>query len=239
MNHFNYSLFEIVKYKIEFNEFLEYSLPTYEIDTTDISQKYNLIKSTYSDGLYKDIVSSLFENYEIVNKPIKEFLDKYTAKKIYKIIKKKKLDQLVCYNQKIIDCCENFNSIISSITEEKEISKIIDKKIIKLLETSNKHFSLFMFFNTFHTYIDCTLNKNSKIKFKECDMKNLVALINYCNKDNKFNNYIEILKQEDEIKLNKEIEKLSSKCLELEKKLNEDLKELIDILNKELEKSKN
>ena len=238
MNHFNYSLFEIIKYKIEFNEFLEYSLPTYEIDFKDIEQKYKLIKSTYIDGLYKDIVSSLFEDYAFVNKPIENFVNTYTPKKILKMAKSKKLKEIVIYNQKIIDCYETFNSIISNIVNEKEVSKIIDKKITKLLETSNQHFSLFMFFNTYHTYIDCILNKHTKTKFKEIDLKNLAALINYCNKDNKYKNYIDILKQEDETKLNNEVEKLSSKCIELEKKLNDDLKELIDILNKELEKSK-
>lgn len=238
MNHFNYALFEIVKYKIEFNEFLEYSLPTYEIDFKDIEQKYKLIKSTYTDGLYKEIISSLFEDYTFVNKPVDDFLKTYTPKRILKIAKRKKLRDLVIYNQKIIDCYETFNSIISNIVNEKEISKIIDKKITKLLETSNRHFSLFMFFNTYHTYIDCLLNKYTKTRFKETDLKNLAALINYCNKDDKYKNYIDILKHEDETKLNNEIEKLSSKCIELEKKLNDDLKELIDILNKELEKSK-
>lgn len=239
MNHFNYSLFEIIKYKIELNEFLEYSLPTYEIDLTNINQKYNLINSTYKDGLYKDIISSLFTNYELVNKPVKDFLKEYSATKISKMIKKKKLSNLIEYNKKLIDCFENFNTILSNIMNEKEISEILDKKVVNLLETSNQHFSLFMFFNTYHTYIDCLLNKNTKIKFKNLDIKNLVSLINYCNRNHQYDSYINILKDENEIELNNEVEKLSSKCLALEKKLNEDLQELVDKLNKELEKSKN
>ena len=132
MNNFNYALFEILKYKVDICELLEYGLPIYNIDTTDINSKYTSIKSTYEDGTYKDIVQSLFTDYENINKAIKDFIQYYNPNTITKLSKCKRLKNIITYNKAIVDCYETISSVYTSILNEKDIYSITSKRIINL-----------------------------------------------------------------------------------------------------------
>ena len=74
MDYSNYTVFEILKYKIEFLECLEYSLITYELNEKDIEQRLNYLTTDFKEGFYKELVSSLFSSYNLLNQPISLFL---------------------------------------------------------------------------------------------------------------------------------------------------------------------
>ena len=207
MNHSNYVIFEILKYKIEFLDCLEFSL-IYENQAKnkkEIKNNFTYLKNELKNGLYKEIVSSLFSSYHIVNKPMIEFIKKYHYKKAIKLTRQKKLSKLLNFNEAIIDCYETFNHIINSFTQENEIAKILDKKITSLTETSNNHFINFLFFNLYNLYLNCFCS-NGKLKYKDSDIERLIKIINYCNLTNKFTNSINILKKEDKEEMYKELE---------------------------------
>lgn len=237
MNSTNYVLFEIIKFKIEFLDCLEYSLISENQKINDEAKNNFLyLRNELKKGLYKDITSSLFNSYKAVNKSIIKFLKSYNYKKINKIINNKKLNKILDYNEIIIDCYETFNNIITSFTEEKELSKHISSKILNLLEISNKHFINFLFFNTYNLYLNCLYNKNINIIYTENDIERLIKIINYANLDKSFEKSIDILKKENEEEIYKELENLSNICIKLEKDQHTQLNELITQINNETKK---
>jgi len=237
MNNTNYVLFEIIKFKIEFLDCLEYSLISENQKINDeVKNNFLYLRNELKNGLYKDITSSLFNSYKTVNKPIIKFVKSYNNKKIDKIIKNKKLNKILEYNENIIDCYENFNHIIASFTEEKEIRKNISNKILNLLEVSNKHFINFLFFNSYNLYLNCFYNKNINMIYIEKDIERLIKIINYANSDKSFEKSIDILKEENEEEIYKELENLSNICIKLEKDQHTQLNELIAQINNETKK---
>ena len=239
MNYSNYTLFEIIKYKIEFLECLEYTLISDTTKNFEIKNHLTYLNNEFSNGNYHKIVSSLFTSYNILNKPIIYFLKTYKPKKINRIINKNKLEPIINYNENLIDCYTCFNNIITSIISEKEISKILSKKIIKLNEINKQHFLNFLFFNSYNLYLNCFYNKEKLLRYSNKDMERLVSIINYCNLEKNFNNSINVLKEEDETKIYQELEKISNDCIQLEKKQYDCLNEIITTINNEVEKSKN
>ena len=70
MEHINYTLFEIIKYKIEILDTLEYSMETYKLNNEEIKKNLLYLKNNLNEGMYKDIISSLFTDYQRVNEYI-------------------------------------------------------------------------------------------------------------------------------------------------------------------------
>lgn len=238
MNHCNYTLFEILKYKIEFLDCLEYSMETYDINEKEIEKNINYLKNNFDNGIYKEIISTLFTDYEKVNPALIVFFKTYSPKQIIKIIKNKKAKKKINYIYHLINCHENLNSIITTFTNEKELKNKLDEHLLKLIKTNNYHFLNFLYFITYNMYA-CTLYPNkTKLKFKKKDINDLITILNYCNKENEFENSIKILQKNDELLINNEFEKISNKCIELEKKQNKETSEIINILNKQLESNK-
>ena len=99
MNHSNYTVFEILKYKIDFLECLEYSMPSYTINKDEIAKKLSPLKKDFKDGLYKEIVSSLFTSFNKLNKPIRQFFKKYNENKLENIHNSKKIKELLKYKE--------------------------------------------------------------------------------------------------------------------------------------------
>lgn len=239
MNYSNYTIFEIIKYKIEFLECLEYSLIPNDAKANEIESRMNYLNKDFKDGFYKEIISTLFTSYSLLNAPIIKFLKKNKTKKILKLTKRKNLKSLINYNENLIDAYETFNYIISAFTEEKEILENLDKKIINLININKKHFISFLFFNTYNLYLNCFYNKDGNLKHSNKEIERLIKIINYCNKENKFDKSINILKSDDENNIYKELESLSNECIQLEKLQYDYLNELIIKINKEAEISKN
>ena len=239
MNKINYALFEIIKYKIEFLECLEYSLISDTIKKEDIKNHLNYLKNEFYEGNYHEIISSIYTSYKKINTSLLTFFKKYNYKKTNKIINKNKLKLLLNYNESLIDCYQCFNDIIQSIISEEQLSKDINKKIINLNNINENHFKNFLFFNSYNLYLNCFYNKDKLLKSSDKDIKRLVGIINYCNTNNEFNSSIDILKECNENNIYKELERLSNNCIQLEKKQHDCLKEILEIINTEIEKSKN
>lgn len=233
MNNCNYTIFEILKYKIDFLECIEYSLPSYTIKEEEIKERLSLLNHDFKDGMYKEIVSTLFTSYKKLNEPIRVFLKNYNLKKIIKINSKKSINKLLKYNETLIDCFETFNYIINSFLEEEQIIKLIDEKVLNLINVNNNYFDYFLFFNCYNIFLEFS---HDDFKYTQKDIKRTVQLLNYCNKNNKFKKELDVLKTEDSDKIYKELEALSKKCSELEQKQVNDLKEFINIINKEIHK---
>lgn len=239
MNHSNYTLFEIIKYKIEFLECLEYSLISNETTENEISKHISYLNNEFKEGLYNKIISTLFTSFNLLNKPISNFLKKYNHNKIEKMIKSNKLKLFINYNESIIDCYETFNYIINVFTEEEQIVNILDKKILDLISINKNHFINFLFFNTYNTYINSLYNKEKTIKHTKKDIQRLQKIMNYCNIEKKFDHSIKILKENNENEIYKELENLSNKCIKSEKEQYDCLTSVVDIINKEIKKEKN
>jgi hypothetical protein len=238
MEYCNYTLFEILKYKIELLDCLEYCMESYELNIKEIEKNLSYLKNNLESGMYKEIITSLFTEYDKVNQDIFSFFSNYSLKKIKRMIKSKKAKHKINYIKNIIDCHESLNQILLSFIKEEELLKKFDKKLTKLFETHNTHFINFLYFITYSMY-SCYLYPNkSKLKFTDEDIKDLVSIIKYCNKDNLFENSIKILKDNIEGNINNEFERLSNKCIETENKQAIELKEIISLLNQELQKNK-
>lgn len=229
MNNSNYTVFEILKYKIDFLECIEYSLPTYTENKKEIEKRFNLLKKDFKDGLYKEIVSKLFTSFKRLNKPVSKFLYKYNYNKIKKIHRKKKISFLLSYNEHIIDAYETFNYILNAFLEEEQIAQVLDEKLINLISLNREYFINFLFFNCYTIYLE--FNHND-FKYTDKDIDRTIKLLNYCNKNNQFDKEIDILKENDSDKIYKILEQLSSRCSKLEQKQVNDLKEFINYIQK-------
>lgn len=234
MNYSNYTLFEIIKYKIEFLECLDYTLISNPNEDKDIKNHLIYLKNELNKGLYKEIVSTLFTSFNLLNKPIINFIKRYNYKKIIKLKSCKKLKYYLDFNEKIIECYETFNYIICSFTEEEKIYSKLDKRILDLINISKNHFNNFLFFNFYNLYLNCFYNKEKNLIYKRNDIKRLVSFLTYCNKESKFNNYIEVLKSENINKINEELEKLSNDCIKSEQNQFASINEIISIINSEV-----
>ena len=123
--------------------------------------------------------------------------------------------------------------------EEKEIAEKLDKDLLSLATLHNEHFKTFLFFIMYNLYINNLYPNKTILKYKENDIKEIVAILKYCNDDNKFDDYLNVLDKNNELEINNSFEKLSNKCIESENKQSLKLKEIINLLNSELEKNKN
>ena len=160
MNYCNYTFFEILKYKIEFTNMLEYCIKRDPINKTEIKRNILYLKNNYEKGNYKEIISALFTDFNKINIPISLFFKSYTHRKIIKIQNSKKTNLKISYIKSLIDCIENLNQIINTFIEEKEIKEKLDNKILTLIETSNLHFIYFVYFIVYEIYASNLLNKN-------------------------------------------------------------------------------
>lgn len=232
MNSINYVLFEIIKYKIEFSDCLEYALLNQtKIDKKEIELKYNFLKSELNDGTYKSIVSNLFTSYDLINKNLYSFIKKYKPKYITKMIKKSNMKSCINLIEELVNCEQTLTTITQAFLEEKEIRKELNKDIEDLRKISNTHFDNFLFFTLYNSYINCETNK---IKISHKDFSRLIALLNYCNKQSKRQNSINILQTNNENLMYEELKKLSSECIKTEEKQQKLLKNIIKELENQL-----
>lgn len=236
MNHSNYTLFEIIKYKIEFSECLEYSLIDNTVTENDIKNHLAYLKNELNKGMYKEITSTLFTSFKFLNEPLINFTKKYNYKKAFKLKKTKKLKKHLNFNISLTNCYEAFNYIIKAFTEEEKISYLLDKKILDLITVSNEHFINFLFFNSYNLYINCFLSDKQNFKYSKKNTNQLISIIKYCNTDNKFDKFIDILKSKNKMKINEEFEALSKLCIETEKHQEQLMNKIIEVINDETKK---
>ena len=226
MDYSNYTVFAILKFKIEFLDCLEYSLLNYKVESKTIKETIIYLKKEYEKGMYKEIISKLFTSYDKLNEPISRFFKKYTYDNLSKMIKNQNIKEIIKYNECLIDCYETFKYIIKSFLEEKEILDKLNRNIVDLDTISNNHFINFLFFNVYYRYI------SSKEALSKSATKRIFKIMNYCNKSNDFDSYFPI----DGKDTNK-IENLSNKCILVEKEQYSTLKKVIDVLNNEIKKN--
>lgn len=225
MDYSNYTVFAILKFKIELLDCLEYSLMNYKVEEKTIKDTLSYLKNEFTNGTYKQIVSKLFTSYNKLNEPIFSFLKKYNYNKIVKIIKNDNIKEIIKYNECLIDCFETFKYITNAFFEEKEILNKLNEDIIKLNNISNKHFINFIFFNVYYRYINLKDNLSKNMT------KKLFKIMNYCNKDNEFEDYF------NDKEINNKIEKLSNNCILLEKEQYSILEKVINLINNEIKKN--
>lgn len=237
MNHTNYTLFEIIKYKIVFFECLEYSLNTNTKEKKEIKMHLSYLKNELNKGMYKEITSSLFTSFKLLNEPIIKFLDKYNYKKLFKLKNSNKLKHYLRFMEYILASNETFNYITKAFIDEEKIVSVLDKKILNLIDTSNDYFANFLFFNCYNLYLNCFFNDLYNLKHSNKHIKQLISIINYCNKEHNYDKFIEILKSENKIKINDEFEILSKICIESEKQQQDILNKIINTINHETKKS--
>lgn len=220
MDYSNYTVFAILKFKIDFLDVLEYTLLNYNVKKETIDNKLKELNEEYENGLYHQIISSLFTSYKKLNKPISLFLKKYDSSSIFKIVSKEKTKSILNYNESLIDCYETFNHIIDTFLEEETIKSKLTKDIISLIDISKEHFTYFLFFNMYYLLISKKLSKKERTR--------TLKILNYCNKSKNFNKYLESEENNDNI------EKLSNSCITLEKQQSDLLNKIVQTINNEL-----
>ncbi len=236
MNYVNYVLLFLLNYKIELCECLEYSITSYEYNKDDLKKRLDFLSNEFYEGRYQKIISSLFENSKILSKPINTFLKKYSFNKIANLTKQKKLSIYIKYNEHLIDAITYINELINSFTSEKEIYNKLNAKIIQLIDITNNHFYNFLFFNCYNLCLNCFYNEENSLISTSKSSKRLSALIKYCQTKKDFTKSIDILYQDDKEKVYEELKSVSNLCLQTEKKQNELLKEVNNIIDIELKK---
>jgi len=238
MNYSNYTLFEILKFKIEFLDCLEYGMSICETPKKEIKKSICYLKNNFENGTYKEIISTLFQNYQAVNDQLFDFFSIYPPRKAIKTAHSKKAFCKINYIFKMIDCYENISNIILAFTSEKEIKNKINKAVIDLININDEHFINFLYFTSFDLYINFLFPNKNKIKFKTQDLKQLISIIKYCNKNNLFTESIKILEESNEEKINREFERLSNCCINLENSQSKKLKEIVNQFNTEIQNNK-
>lgn len=225
MDNSNYTIFTILKFKIEFLDNLEYSLLNYKIDEKAMFNNLNQLYQEYTTGIYHEVVSSLFTSHDLLNKPLTVFFNKYPTDYILKIIKKNKIKKILDYNETLTDCYETFNYIINAFLEEKEIKDKLIKDILDLISISNKHYIYFLFFNVYYRLINN--NHSKKITNR------MIKILNYCNQKYDFSEYL------NDYKDTSKIQNLSNICISLEKERYSILTKIIEIINNDVKKKQN
>ena len=232
MNNCNYTIFEVLKYQLEFIEFLEYCMDSYKPNKKEIKKNYLYLKNNLEEGTYKEIISSLFNDYKTIINELTTFFDYYKPKKITKIAPSKKENIKIRYIQNMINCYETLNNITLTFINEPSLKKETIVEITQLSKTCNERFYYFLYFISYGLFINI---EGNKIKYEE-NLKDLVSIIKYCNDNINITNSIEILKSDDQLKINNELERLSNKCIELENKQSQQIKTIINILNTQIQK---
>lgn len=235
MNHCNYTIFEILKYQLEFIEFLEYCMNEYKPNKQEIKKNYCYLKRNLNEGTYKEIVSNLFTDYQTLTNELAIFFKFYKPSKIIKMNLSKRIAIKINYIQIIINCYESLKNITKAFINEPALKKETLQEIIQLSKTCNERFYYFLYFITYGLFINYT-SDTSKLKYDEKDIKEIVSIIKYCNDNIDINNSINILESNDELQINNEFERLSNKCIALENKQSQEVKSTINILNTQIQK---
>lgn len=235
MNHCNYTIFETLKYQLEFIECLEYCMDTYKPNKKEIKKNYFYLKDNLEEGTYKNIISKLFTDYQTITQELTTFFAYYKPSKIIKMAHSKKASIKINYIKNMINCYESLKNITLTFTNEPTLKKETIKEITQLFKTCNERFYYFLYFIVYGLFINQE-NNNNKIKYKKDDIKDIVSIIKYCNDNININNSIKILENNDELKINNEFERLSNKCIELENKQSQEIKSIINILNTQIQK---
>ena len=198
MDYCNFTLFEVLKYKIEIENCLEYCQEGFKSNIKDIEKNLVYLKSNFDSGSFYTNISVLYTDYNLINKPLIDFFETYKLKKIVKMIKSKKLDAKLEFMKMMIDCNVHLDNLMKAFEEEPEIAKRTNNKLKKLLLTSNNHFKHFCFFICYH-YVAChQYKKKVSIKYKKESLNELYAIINYLNSDGAFDSYLDSLDQNEE-----------------------------------------
>lgn len=246
MHPSNYTVYQLVKYHIELTEAMEYTLMTYKYDKLELNQRLKFLKDDYKKGFYHEIITSLFKKSKKLTKELKYFIKKYNEKKIDKMVNDQDLHSRVEYNKKLYLAYATSNNIIQVFLNEDEIKKDLEKPLINLVETTNKHFIYFCLFNSLNLYISSktTLLQGDIIHtLQDMDKNSLITLLNTINEGftskELINQSLELIYEKKEF--NEEdayelLNKVSIECMEAEKQLYTNFEEFTTYLEKEIEK---
>ena len=244
----NFTLYQLVKYHIELTEAMEYTLITYKSNEDELNERMNFLKEDYIKGFYHQITNKLFYKPKKLTKEIKLFIKKYNTKKVIALTQTHELHTRVEYNNNLYLAFESSNNILKAFLKEEEIKNSMEPSLLKLIETTNKHFILFSLFNSLNLYISTkvTLLQNDTLyTLTDLDKTALLKLVNTIKElvepkslaedslklikgTNKFN-------EEDAYEL---LNKISMECMKSEKDLYTDFETFTNELEEEIEKGR-
>lgn len=249
MHPSNYTLYQLVKYHIELTEAMEYSLITYKFDENELVERFKFLKDDYKKGFYHEITSKLFRNSKKLTKDVKTFIKNYNRKKINKMVIDHNLHTRLEYNRKLYLAYHSSNSIIQVFLNEKEINSVLEKSLIKLVETTNNHFILFCLFDSLNLYVSTKtiiMQGDSLYTLDSSDIKilegQLISIKDEITDKSLLNDALELIqekKQFNEDDAYELLNKISIECIKAEKQLYSDFESFSNKLEKEIKKNHN
>ena len=243
----NFTIYQLVKYHIELTEAMEYTLITYKYDENELNERLKFLKEDYKKGFYHQIINKLFYKPQKLTKEIKLFTKKHSLKKVEQMTQAHDLNTRIDYNNNLYSAVKASNGIINAVLKEEQIKNNVEDSLLKLIETTNKHFYLFCLFNSLNLFISSKvilMQGDSLYNLNETDKGNLLKLIknieDLIETKSLINDALELINdakefnEEDAYEL---LNKVSVECMKSEKDLYTDFEAFTSDLEKEIEKS--
>ncbi len=244
----NFTLYQLIKYHIELTEAMEYTLITYKYDEGELIERFNFLNNDYKKGFYHYITKKLFKKSKKITKEINDFIATYNRHNIPKMVDDRNLHSRIKYNQKLYLAYSCSNNLIQVFLDEENIKKELEDSLVKLLETTNKHFNLFYLFNTLNLFASSklVLMEGDSLYILDDEDKQLIralltSLEDEIAKKSLLKESLKFLKEDNpnEEKIYELLNKISLECIEEEKNLYQDFETFTSKLEKEIEKGHN
>ena len=239
MHRLNYSIYHLLRYQIELGESLEYSLVTYKLEI-ELNERLRFLNNDYKSGFFYIITKHLLSNSKEHTKEIKNFHKKYKKRRLLKMIESNDLKDKIEFNRDLYLAFTCSNEIIDLFLKEEEIKSNIEEALVRLVNTSEKHFNMAYLFNSLNQFLSSkyALASNTEIHTLSYESKELlIAMLSSIEVENKnlYNDAIDLIKGNKELSEDDSYELLNKISMEYTK-LESSLYQNFDNFSKKLEK---
>lgn len=242
----NFTFYHVVKYYIELTEAMEYTLITYKYQEDELKARFKFLKDEYKKGFFHKIVKGLFKYPDEVTKEIKYFIKHYNYKIVNSMVKDPDEHSRIIYNRDLNLAVSNLLEVINICLENERIKDGLEDSLLKLIDTTTRHFNLFYLFNALNLYVAskvAVLQGAIIYDLSEEDKILLLSLLSTLEETDinkgllkEANKLIEGTKKFNEEDAYEVLNKVSIECIKEEKNLYTDFETFSAKLEKEIEK---
>lgn len=242
----NFTFYHVVKYYIELTEAMEYTLITYKYQEDELKARFKFLKQEYKKGFFHRIIKGLFRYPDEATKEIKYFIKHYNYKIVNAMVNDPNEHTRIIYNRDLCLAVSNILEIINLCLEQERIKDGLEDSLLKLIDTTTRHFNLFYLFNALNLYVASKVAVLQGAIIYELDNEDktlLLALLSTFEETDinkgllkEANKLIEETKKFDEEDAYEVLNKVSIECIKEEKNLYTDFEKFSEKLEKEIEK---
>ena len=242
----NFTFYHIVKYYIELTEAMEYTLITYKYQEDELKARFKFLKEEYKKGFFHKIIKGLFRYPQEITKELKYFIKHYNYKIVNNMVNDPNEHGRIIYNRDLCLAVSNVLEIINLCLDNERIKDGLEDSLIKLIDTTTRHFNLFYLFNVLNLYVAskvAVLQGAIIYELDEDDKTLMLSLLStleatdinkgLLKESNKLINEVKKFNEEDAYEV---LNKVSIECIKEEKNLYTDFDSFSAKLEKEIEK---